>query len=521
MLNILRNQSWRLAAGTLACLAATGCAFGQRNVDIDNTPIANAGAGATIIYPGRNAPNFSTGGHGGPPGGVLSPGNQPGQGQAGGHGSPAEAPVGQTQPTTQSYQRGNGGGSYNRSGSPAGDGGNVSFIGGSEMNEVMHKQYQEQPTWFKYVALPLEIAALPVVAAVDAVKGDPDPGPAVPNVTTQTKLPEPVPVQAPNQEATPQAQGQAQSPQQYAYNTAPGQAPRAQHSPALPPSPQSYGRAPAPPPSVPRDYESQQLSALERELAGRAPRGGNPRGDVSPGPSIADELATLQRYAYAPQDGTPTATAPPLAQRGGRVATQAPSRAPMPPADGIVDRNQDGRVDHWIYRDQGRMSKEVLDDDFDGRVDRTVMYDPSSQQVVRIEEDVDQDSRTDAWTDYDTGRVTRRRADVDRDGVVDSWTYYQAGEVSRHERDTTGDGFRDSVGYYREGQLHSEKQDLDGDGHMEITLHYDEREQLRRREEDVDRDGDSDVVSHYEDGRLTSRELLDPDAFERARAGNR
>ena len=97
----------------------------------------------------------------------------------------------------------------------------------------------------------------------------------------------------------------------------------------------------------------------------------------------------------------------------------------------------------------------------------------------------------------------------------------QAGEVSRHERDTTGDGFRDSVGYYTAGRLESEKQDLDGDGHMEITLYYDEREQLARREEDVDRDGDADVVSHYEAGRLTSRELLDPEALERSRQEER
>jgi antitoxin component YwqK of YwqJK toxin-antitoxin module len=206
--------------------------------------------------------------------------------------------------------------------------------------------------------------------------------------------------------------------------------------------------------------------------------------------------------------------------------SRAPGESPfaelaLHDAHGIVDRNGDGRIDHWLFRENGRLVREVLDDNFDGQGERTIHYDIASNQVTRIEEDFNHDTVIDSWTNYRDGRVIRRRSDVDHDGAVDSWTYYRDGEISRHERDTTGDGFRDRVGYYRNGTLDHEEQDHDGDGRAEVTVRYDANEQIVGREEDLDGDSVVDLISHFENGKLTSRELLDPSALERRTAPRR
>jgi hypothetical protein len=327
--------------------------------------------------------------------------------------------------------------------------GQLTTIGGAKVDEQQNVQWREEPIWHKYLMLPLAVVAAPFKAAAEAARGEPEPGPPVPK-------------------------------------TSPERPPAERHPP-------------------PTDYETQQLEAMERELqrqSGPPPRTATSATGATP-PSIADELASLQRTPRAPEP------APPHRERRAAGVASEPSIAREGDiADGIVDRDGDGRVDMWIYRLNGDVVRKALDQDFDGHPDTTLHYDPITHQLARIEEDGNYDGATDAWTDYRDGQVVRRRADGDGDNVIDTWTFYRDGRITRHEQDTTGDGFRDRVGHYEAGKLVREESDSDGDGQADVTSHYDARERVTRREEDTDRDGHVDVINHYEDGRLARKELL-------------
>ena len=360
---------------------------------------------------------------------------------------------------------------------------NIQMIGGSEIDEERHETGKEDPLLFKALTTPLAVVAAPFVAAAEALRGDepPEPGPQVP----------------------------AHKPERPETRQGPPPADSKRAARGLPDS-----SAAAPPVQTARvpDFETQQLEAMERELAERQARAPapSPAPAVAPrraaGPSIADELAALQRAPRA-------APRRPHAVREPLETTTDPARYPVAgseqaPADGIVDRDEDGRIDMWLYRQDGDIVRKVIDQDFDGRPDTTLHYDPATHRLARIEEDGDRDGATDSWTEYREGELTRRRVDSDHDGNVDTWTFYRDGEISRHEQDTTGDGFRDRVGHYEGGALRREEQDHNGDGRPDVTEHYDARQKVSRREEDRDHDGRIDVISHYENGRLARRELL-------------
>jgi hypothetical protein len=348
-------------------------------------------------------------------------------------------------------------GSRVQSGAPAGSAGPpISMLGGTHVDEERHLSAREEPIWWKYLTLPFAVVAAPFKLAADSASSPDEPGPALPE----------------------------QAPQ-----------------------------PPAPAPAPPRlDYESVRMQQLEQEL--------DRRGDPEPAPiskpsaqlSIADELAALQRVpsparsASAPAPDRPRETQPPPAST---TASGQTSLVPTSPADGIVDRNGDGRIDQWIYRENGEIARRVLDDDFDGRAERSFVYDRATQQVIRVEEDGDQDGTVDAWTEYQAGQIQRRRADADHDGAVDTWILYRDGQTLRHEQDTTGDGFRDRVGFYRDGRLERDEVDTNGDGRSDLFNHYDDREQVVRRDEDTNFDGKVDRVSHFESGKLARREIID------------
>jgi hypothetical protein len=352
-------------------------------------------------------------------------------------------------------QPGSGSSSGSSSGTPAGGGG-LTMIGGTRVDEVTHTSSHEEPIWLKYLTLPFALVAAPFVAVADAVQGEEKPGPEVPRVD--------------------------------------------------PPRPQLAAKPPA------GSYDDRMIDGLERELDQRQASsppagsgGASARGaaGATGAPSIADELASLQR--------TPAVeSAPPR-----REASAAPPTAARPPAradataDGIVDRNEDGRIDLWIYREDGEIVRRVLDEDFDGRPDQTLLYDRATHRVSRVEEDANRDGSVDNWTDYQDGEVARRRGDTNHDGAVDTWTFYRGGEVTRHEQDTTGNGFRDRIGFYEAGKLVREEQDTTGSGRADVIVHYDADERVVRRDEDTDRDGRIDVISYYENGRLSRRELID------------
>ena len=368
---------------------------------------------------------------------------------------PSGAP-GSATSSSQSGSPGSESGSSTQGGVPA-QGLPISMIGGSKVDEDRHLSAKEDPIWWKYATLPFAVAAAPFKYAAEKVRGETQPGPPVPQVEPDRPKP-----------------------------------------------------APAPPPRA--DYETARMQQMEQELDQRAdpPAGASTaapaatRGAQAAG-SLTDELAALQRV---PATARPSASAAAPAPK--RIAAPPPPAAEPAPADGVVDRNGDGKVDEWLYREQGEIVRRVQDDDFDGRAERTVIYDRQSGQIARVEEDLDGDGKVDAWTDYEAGHVVRRRADSDHDGEVDTWTLYRDGQIVRHEQDTDGDGFRDRVGFYRDGRLEREEIDANGDGRPETVNHYDEREQLVRREEDTDGDGSIDRVSYFEGGHLARREILSP-----------
>ena len=384
-------------------------------------------------------------------GAPAHPGNHhpqamPGSGTPGSPGTP-----------TEGQQRSSGGGA------PSGGGG-ITMLGGATTEEERHQKIEEAPQYWKYVTLPFAVLAAPFVWAADAVSGEHEAGPPVPTASSQ----------------------------------------RAKAPPAGPP---------------PVDYETQQLEQMERELAQRSapspPRTAPPVATAIPtraapgaGLSIADELAALQSAPEAQAAGsTPSLTGVPTPET--RRLPKRTGSDELATASGQVDRNGDGRVDHWIFREAGEISRELLDEDFDGSPDRTLHYDLATHQVARIEEDNDRDGRADTWTALSKGRVVGRRADSNEDGQIDTWTFYRAGVVTRIERDASGNGFRDHVAHYNDGKLAREEKDDDGDGIPDLITHYDGQERVARVEEDANGDGHLDVVSHYEEGRLKSRELLD------------
>ncbi len=348
----------------------------------------------------------------------------------------------------------NGGSSGSSAGAPSGGGG-ITMIGGTRVDEISHTSSHEAPIWLKYLTLPFALVAAPFVAAADAIQGEPEPGPEVPRVD--------------------------------------------------PPRPQLAARPPA------SSYDDRMIDGLERELDQRRdpapPSGSSPptaRAHTgAPGTaSIADELAALQR--------TPSVEAEPAPPIAASAASGVrPAAHSDPNADGIVDRNEDGRIDLWIYREQGEIVRRVLDEDFDGRPDQTILYDRATHRVGRVEEDSNRDGNVDSWTDYQDGEIARRRNDTNHDATVDTWTFYRDGETTRHEQDTTGNGFRDRVGFYLAGKLVREEQDTTASGRPDVILHYDASENVARREEDTDHDGHIDVISYYEKGRLSRRELID------------
>jgi hypothetical protein len=437
----------RLALAVVVCTLASGCYFGRATRNVDTTPTVDTGVGAAIIMPGQSAPAFGGAGQSGP--------NGASEGQAGpGAGASAPAP-------------------------------RLTMIGGSSIEKERNEAAKEDPLMLKVLLTPFALIAAPFKATADALQGDPEPGPPVPDQHPQR--PEAVRRPAPDDPAARAATAAAGAP------PAPGQ-----------PAPRSE----------PLDYETQQLLAMERELdrtgASRPAPAGSASATLAPSgagvPSIADELAALQRAAAAPR-APRTALAQPAETRA-----QAPGE-PLPAgetaiADGIVDRDEDGRVDLWIYRRDGRIVRKVLDQDFDGRPDTSIHYDADSSEVGRVEEDTNHDGTTDTWTDYEGANVARRRADTDRDGSVDTWSYYREGALARHEQDSDGDGFRDRVSHYEGGRLAREELDRNGDGRPEVVQYFDASEAVVRREEDTDLDGSVDVISHYENGRLARRELL-------------
>ncbi len=307
----------------------------------------------------------------------------------------------------------------------SGSGGNMTYIGGGEEDAEKHQTFESEPVFWKYVVAPFALVAYPFVKLYDVVAGAPEPGPALPSKT---------------------------------------------------------GAVHAPQHQVARDYERQQLEALERQLEQPNP----PRAQTpatfptrvenrlgtreSPSLSIADELAALRQ------------------QRAPRTQTTAHRSAPNSAsvADQVSDTNGDGRADRWLTRRNG--------------------------EIAEAAEDTDGDGRADSWAYYESGQIARRRADADRDGKVDTWSFFRDGELYRHEEDTQGQGFRTRTSYFDRGRLVRTQEDTDGDGRLDRVARFDDAQQISEVDQDTDGDGIVDMRSYYKEGRLARREVIEPDA---------
>jgi hypothetical protein len=456
------GNRWLLAA---LAIQISGCmAYNHTSSDFDRTPIVNTGTRAGIIYPGQGAlampgsvpqAQYTQPGSGPQSAPPATPEKQPYY-PPGTPVPPGAAPTAQPQANTQS------GSAPNEQ---------FSFLGGSRMEETQSIEVRKDPLVVKYLTAPLKLIAAPFVLAKEALEGEPEPGPAIP------RRPDP---------QLPHAQSRAGT---------------------------------APPPQRPAtDYETAMLEDLERQLDERRatePREASQQQIASArrsSLSIADELRELQRAPETPRSPSDQPSSPAPSTYAITPQGREPDN-PFPTASGIVDRNNDGRIDQWIFRENGEIALEVLDEDFDGRPDRTMAFDPQTHRPSRVEEDTRGDGVLDSWTDYANGAIARRRSDSNGDGTVDTWSFFRAGELTRHEQDTSGDGFRDVVSFFEEGRRVREERDVNGDGQPDAILYFGSDEQLVRREEDRDGDGGLEVVSHYDAGRLIRRELLDAPAL--------
>jgi len=489
MQNARFGRSLRLGM-TLLSLQGVGCmAYSHGDFDTDRTPIVNHGTRATIIYPGQGAPampGMSTQRQWNPPGAGSQAGQQSGASNGPvAPGTPTAVP--QPDPYGQRTAAGPPPGPVRAPAPPPDPDAGMTFIGGAREDITTHTKIREQPLVMKYLAAPLAVAAAPFVLAKEALVGEPEPGPPVPRP----------------------GQPQIQSP------------------------PPSYS---APP--VGGEYEAAMQQQLERELAAqqaptaRLARNAAPgHSGAAPNPavsgsgfSISDELAALQRVPETPsREPAPvrTTSSNPTGARATDTSDTSGADTPAVAAHGIVDRNDDGRIDQWIYRDEGEITRQVFDENYDGVPDRTVYFDLATHQVGRVEEDTRGDGIVDSWAEYREGEMIRRRADASGDGRIDTWSFYRDGQIARNEQDTTQDGYRDSISFYENGRIVREERDGNGDGQSEVILNFDEREQMVRRDEDRDGDGEIDVRSHYAAGKLVRREILQTPEVARGEAAGR
>jgi len=344
--------------------------------------------------------------------------------------------------------------------------GNLVFIGGAQQDVETSRETHNEPLWLKPLLFPFAVVAYPFTKTYEALSGeDHENGPAVPRPNVQPARPLTHEEMQARQEADALGDLQRQLEQR-------GQSAQA-------------------------DPGTLQASA-------------NPGQGASARPSIAEELAALQARrdgrALPPQAKPPTVAAAP------QGATALPTGPGV--ADLVEDRNHDGRPDHWVYREGGRIVREVFDDHGKGMPDRILYYDATGTQVVRSEEDTNGDGRIDTWTDYKNGQIVNRRADTDGDGMVDTWTFYRDGQIVRLEQDTDGDGLPDRIEFYEGG--HRVREERDRNGKPAVITYFDKNDQPIQRDEDTDGDGVLDLRSYYRAGKLVRREVMNESALSAA-----
>ena len=458
---LLRPQPTRV--GAAVCILTLGCGYANVHKNTDLTPNVMTGVGATIIMPGQSAPPL-------PMPGVTN--NQSRRGPGTSAGSAGSQGVGTGSPGTLQDPSNSEQYPYAPGGVPQAPGGNppspsrIVFIGGAQQDEQTSLEQHNEPLWLKPLLFPFALVALPFTKAYEALSGnDNQNGPAVPRPNTQP--------------AAPLTHEQMQA---------------RQEADAL------------------GDLQH-QLEQREQVPQSAPPQAATPGGSAA-APSIAEELAALE----AGREGRSAAQAQLPVQGVAATGPATPARATPPFGSGVADlvedRNHDGRPDHWVYREGGRIVREAFDDRGTGVPDRILYYDATGTQVVRSEEDTNGDGRIDTWTDYKNGQIVNRRSDTHGDGTVDTWTFYHEGQVVRLEQDTDGDGLPDRIEFYEGGHRVREQQDRNGKA--AVITYFDKNDQATQRDEDTDGDGVLDMRSYYKAGKLVRREVMNESALSAA-----
>jgi hypothetical protein len=488
----------RVFLATAPLAASLACGHADITNSVDRHPTFDTGVAATIIMPNQQSPAMQQ-----PPPGWAAPGAPTSPyGVAPGYPPPAPGSIPGVPPVPVPLPPGAmppqalgaagapaypypGYGGY---GYPASDPETrFSSIGGAKIDRVGETRVKSKPSFFRYLKVPLAIAALPFkILAWPFVK--------LGQLATRDDGPPPATAWTPPQGASP----------------APGVPPRA--SAVAPGGVAPPGAWPPTRQQVHAAQEQARLAELEQQLATAQAPGAAPAGEPAPQRvasaaatprSIADELDSLRRRQEASGKLLPEPPPPPTAR-------------PAPPvqglADRVEDRNGDGRPDYWAFKDGERLAREVSDEDADGRTDRVTHYDEAGR-ISRVSLDTNRDGRPDSWEEYVAGEMVRRRTDTTGDGEPDAWEFHRAGQIQRQERDTDGDGFRDRLAVYANGVLSREEEDRNADGRPDRITWYDAAGQPAKRDEDSDGDGAVDVRSHYEGGKLARRELLTEEAL--------
>ena len=205
-----------------------------------------------------------------------------------------------------------------------------------------------------------------------------------------------------------------------------------------------------------------------------------------------------------------------------------------------LDADRDGRPEIEMVFDErsGALLTRSDDTDYDGQLDTVNRYEHG--KIVERIEDTNHDGEPDRWITYENEKGSRMEVDRDFDGTPDAFYVYADETLSYEEHDTNGDGKIDRRVEFEDRHRSIEREDRDHDGKLEFQTFYNKKEVpvrteqdtngdgktdvwefyegkdpakivLVRKEEDVNADGNVDITSYYKKGKLTRKEVEDPD----------
>ena len=295
------------------------------------------------------------------------------------------------------------------------------------------------------------------------------------------------------------------------------------------------------------EAEIERQGALEAEIEAELRRQEELLEEIAVQEQLNEQIAKEQRRRVALEQADPLSSPPvPYVREIPDSVFDTQERVVGGDAKVVksLDADRDGRPEmEKVYDDRsGRLESVAQDTNYDGRMDSQLEYGAEGEIVATLE-DADHDGTPDRFVQFENGRGARVEVDRNNDGVRDAFQVYAGDALAYEEYDDDNDGRVNRRVEYRDRARSVEMEDRDADGTMDLWTYYapdgrpirverDTRRQdgkpdvfehyegrgpdmrIVRKEEDVNGDGKVDVVSHYEDGRLSRKEIQDPDALE-------